>query len=429
VTPGRDLGSIARNLSLKALSLGLERGSRLLITLLAAPVLGKASFGVFVFAAAVTAFVALAADLGIGVWSTRALARSQSDRSSVVRASLLFRAATALPYATVVAVLALAQSGEARIAMALLGAFALFNAFADHFCAVFRGTEEFGLEARLNGLRAFLTLAFGAFALTVGRSLASVASAMALSSAAAALYGMTEVLRLHGVSLSPASWRTAFGPLGLRGILRESVPIGVAGLVSLLYFKVDTVFVRSFAGDAELGAYGAAYKLFEAAMLVPSAVLAVLFPRLVRVHDSPRERRRLERAIVGSLFGLGVLLGAVAALARAPLVRLLFGPEFQRSEDSLWVLACGIPVVFVNYGLTHFLIARHRERVNSVLAFMMLVVVVALDLALIPTHAGPGAAAATAISELFLTAGCLVALAMSAERRARGAARTGPATE
>ena len=57
------------------------------------------------------------------------------------------------------------------------------------------------------------------------------------------------------------------------------------------------------------------------------------------------------------------------------------------------------------------------------------VVVVALDLALIPGHSGPGAAAATVISELFLTAGCFFALATSAERRAPGAARTGPATE
>jgi PST family polysaccharide transporter len=429
VTPGRDLGSIVRKLSLKALSSALDRGSRLLLTVLAAPVLGEASFGLFVFASTVTAFVALAADLGIGVWSTRALARSNSDKGSVVRASVLFRGATAVPYAAVVAVLALRLSGEARLAMALLGAFALFNAFADHFCAVFRGTEEFGREARLNGIRACLTLVFGAVALTVGRSLASVASAMALSSGAAALYGMVEVCRIHGVSLSPRSWPTAFGPLGVRGILRESLPIGVAGLVSLVYFKVDTVFVRAFAGDAELGAYGAAYKLFEGAMLVPSVVLAVLFPRLVRVCDSPRERGRLERAIAGSLLGLGALLGTLAALARTPLVKLLFGPDFQRSEDSLWVLACGIPVVFLNYGLTHFLIARHRERVNSALAFLMLVAVVALDLALIPSHAGPGAAAATVLSELFLTAGCLLALALSGQERAPEAARTGRATE
>ena len=89
---------------------------------------------------------------------------------------------------------------------------------------------------------------------------------------------------------------------------------------------------------------------------------------------------------------------------------LVFGRAFVRSVDSLAVLSLGIPLVFLNFGLTHFLIARHLERVNTWLALMMLAVTVTLDSVLVPHGSGPGAALATVLAEVALTLGCLLAL-------------------
>ena len=74
---------------------------------------------------------------------------------------------------------------------------------------------------------------------------------------------------------------------------------------------------------------------------------------------------------------------------------------------SLRVLAVGLPLVIVNYGLTHFLLARDKGNVAFWLAAMMLALTVALDLCLIPRHQGPGAALATVLAEVVLTAACI----------------------
>jgi Na+-driven multidrug efflux pump len=74
------------------------------------------------------------------------------------------------------------------------------------------------------------------------------------------------------------------------------------------------------------------------------------------------------------------------------------------------VLALAVPILFVNYGLTHFLIARDLERRNVAFAGLMLVVNVGVNLVLIPRRGGPGAAWATLITEVVLTACCLLAL-------------------
>ncbi|HEY4015613.1 MAG TPA: oligosaccharide flippase family protein [Polyangiaceae bacterium] len=424
MTPGREHGSAIRNLSLKALSLGLERGCRLVVVVVSAPVLGEAAFGRFVFASTVTAMLALGTDLGLGVWTTRALARTDGEANGVriVRVGLELRALASVPYALAIAgAVALSAPGEPRASMALLGAAALLYAFLDHFGAIFRGREMFADEARLNVTRAILTAAAGLAMLAARQSLTALCAGLAAANLAGALYGLAVLGRLR--LIEPRAWQGKVDRALAGAALRAGLPIWIAGLVSLLYFKVDTLFVRSFCGEAELGTYGAAYKIFEGAMIVPAVVLAVAFPRLSRAHGDPPAQRALEWRISGLLVGLGLLAGAACFFGRTMLVALLYRRGFARAEAPLEILALGLPLVFVNYGLTHFLLARDRGRVTTWLSAMMLLVTVALDLALIPRYRSPGAAAATALAEIALTAGCLAALALERTTSARRVAR------
>jgi O-antigen/teichoic acid export membrane protein len=415
---GRRLREAIRNLSVKALSLGLERACRLFVVVASAPVLGQTAFGRFVFASTVTGLLAFGTDLGLAVWTTRSLARRHGDGNQIVALGLALRGFAALPYALgVAAVAAFAVQGEARAAIVLLGVAALVNAFVDHLGAILRGRERFTDEARLNTWRAVLTAAAGLGALTTGRSLESLCGALAAASVASCGYGWFTLTRLYPLR----KLRLRLDRSLLQTTLGQSLPIWVAGLLSMMYFKVDTVFLRFFVGDAELGAYGAAFKFFEGAMVVPAVVLAVTFPQLARSHHDPPAQRRLEGQVGAGLLGLGLLVGGACLFGGAQLVRIIFGPGFGRAVPSLRILALGLPLLYLNYGLTHFLVARDMQRATSWFALLMLVFNVALDVALIPRASGPGAAWATVLTELALTACCLAALA-----QVRGEAVTPP---
>jgi O-antigen/teichoic acid export membrane protein len=412
---GPELRGALRSVWLKGASLALERGCRFAVIVASARALGDVAFGRFVFATTVTALLALGTDLGLGVWTTRALARDRRDGARIVQVGLALRGLASFPYAVAVAVVMAFAEGEARAALILLGLAALAGAFADHFGAILRGYERFADEARLNGVRALLIAAAGLGAVAAGGSLPSLCAGLAVASVAGLVYASAIVLGAPG---SPA-WSELVSAgksdrVLARVALRESLPIWFAGLVSVVYFKIDTVFVRAMAGEAELGAYGAAYKFFEGSMIVPAVLLAVAFPRLARAHDDPARRRRLERAVGALLVALGLLAGAACFFGRATLVRLVFGPDYDRALDSLRVLALGVPLLYLNYGLTHFLVARDMGRVTLWLALMMLGLTVTLDVALVPGRLGPGAAWATVLAEVALTASCLGALRMLA---------------
>ncbi len=401
----REFRDAVRNLSFKAVSLGLERLCRLLVVVASAPILGQAAFGRFVFASTVTSLLALGTDLGLGVWTTRALARSRDRGSAITSVGLVLRSFASVPYGFAVAGVALfGARGEARTAVAVLGVAALVNAFVDHVSAILRGYERFQDEARLSGLRAVLTAAFGLVAIEFGRSLASLCLALTAASVGSALYGLTALLRLHPLK---GCADLAIDRALARVALHESLPIWLAGLLSLLYFKIDSVFLPYMAGDAELGAYGAAYKFFEGAMIVPSVLLAVTFPRLARAHTDPFARRRLERQLSMLLLALGLTTAAICFFGAVPLVRLAFGQGFGRAVVSLRVLSMGLPLLYLNFGLTHFLVARDMGRAMSFVTLLMLVVNVSLNLALIPRRLGPGAAWATVLTEVALTVSCV----------------------
>jgi O-antigen/teichoic acid export membrane protein len=404
--------SAARNLSLKGLSLGAERASRFVVVVASARVLGETAFGRFVFASTVTALLALGTDLGLGVWTTRTLARDRLDGGRIVRLGLALRGAASIPYAIVVGAVALGtMRGESRAAMVLLGAAALVNAFVDHFGAILRGCGRFRDEARLNASRALITAGAGLVALSTSRSLVALCAGLAAASLVAGAQGLATVLS----QLPDRSVKRGGDQALARTALRESLPLWLASLLSVLYFRIDTLFLRSMAGDAELGAYGAAYRLFEGSMFLPSVVLAVAFPSMARAHEEdPPLLRLLERQVSTLLVALG-LLGAALCLAGGPwIVRCIFGADFARSVASLRVLALGLPILYLNYGLTHFLVARDLGRATTWLAVMMLALSVTLDLALIPRGKGPGAAWATVLSEMALTVCCPGALRWSA---------------
>ena len=415
---GRELRDALRNLSLKGASLGLERGCRLLVTFASARVLGQTTFGRFAYVSTVTALLALGSDLGLGVWTTRALARSRGDGDRVVRVGLALRSFASLPYAVAIAGVAwMFFRGEERAAAVLLGVAALANAFVDHFGAILRGYELFRDEARLNASRAIFIGAAGVVALVLGHSLAALCAGFAVAGLGSFIHGLTILLRLHPLRAQSLRTNAPSDRALARVALGQSLPIWFAGLVSLLYFKVDTFFLRFFSGNAELGAYAAAFKFFEGAMIVPAVLLAVAFPRLARAHTGDRlAQRRLERQLVLLLLALGLLAGAMCLSGAAPLVRVGCGAEFGRAVASLRVLALGLPLLYVNFGMTHFLVARDLGRVTLWFALMMLALNVALDLALIPRGSGPGAAWATVLSEAALTACCIVRLRMKETR-------------
>jgi PST family polysaccharide transporter len=402
-----ELRKAAANFFFKAISSPLEKVCRLLLVFVAAPGLGAASFGAFQFASTVAGLLSGCTEFGLGTWTTRAIARDVEGADGILAVGFRFRMAAAVPYLLLLGAFALAQApGTSQRVFVLLGAAALAGSFVDYIGAILRGYEDFRREAVVNALRGVLTVAGALGALHWFGSLVGFAAGLTAGATASAGLGLV-LLRHQGRTRRPGKVGPAFDGKTARMAIRQAIPIWLVGLLSTLYFKSDVVLVRYFCGDSEVGAYGAAYRVFEASTILPSTIMAVAFPRLARARRMPEgQLTGLEGRLVVFLAILGTITGLVMYLASARFTGWVFGGGFARSAISLRVLALDVPVLFVNFALAPVLLARGRERRYVVFAALMLVVNVSVNLVLIPRMGGPGAAWATLVTDVALALAC-----------------------
>jgi O-antigen/teichoic acid export membrane protein len=116
---------------------------------------------------------------------------------------------------------------------------------------------------------------------------------------------------------------------GLGAFLRMAVVAAAALLVQAAYFHVDVFLVLALRGEAELGAYSAAFRPVNPLLTLPSLFM---FPMLPLLSAGARADRRSYSAQVSGaatlLLGVGALAGAVGALLAPDALRVLYGDRY-----------------------------------------------------------------------------------------------------
>jgi O-antigen/teichoic acid export membrane protein len=111
------------------------------------------------------------------------------------------------------------------------------------------------------------------------------------------------------------------------------------------------------------------------------------------------------------LTAIGVAAGLGTALTAPFVMHLAYGAKFDGAITSLRLLGAAVPLFFLNSALTHQVLGWDGQRAYLRVTIGARAVNLVANLALVPTRGGEGAAIATAITEVAVTAGCLLALA------------------
>ena len=129
-------------------------------------------------------------------------------------------------------------------------------------------------------------------------------------------------------------------------------------------------------------------------ILLPQAVAMILLPHLVRETEA-----RWERTVRAALWVAAIMLVvcAVTAVAAGPVIRLLYGEEFELSTRVLQIMLPSVFSLAVAGVLSQYLAAIGIPRPLLGVWVGGAVLVLALSVALIPDHGAAGAAAALSI--------------------------------
>jgi O-antigen/teichoic acid export membrane protein len=214
-----------------------------------------------------------------------------------------------------------------------------------------------------------------------------------------------------------------------RRILVRSVPNGVAAAFGSWYLRIATIVLAWSWSSAVVGEYAAAFRLFEAAYILPAAIMGIGVPHLAAALAAGRapfvaELRRLARLVLPLAVGTAALL----ALAGPWIVSLVFTAEYRGAGPVLQGLAWVAGLVCVNYLVTHLMVILDRQRRHAWHEGIAFVTAAVATIVLVPRTGSQGAVTALLVTELVLLGLTLGVLAASWRTAGGGRAAADPAS-
>jgi O-antigen/teichoic acid export membrane protein len=407
---------LAAGAGAKLFTEALARVASFAVVLLAARQLGPAEFGTYLYGLGAGFVLAQGADLGLQLLVAREVAVRGRGATPVVRMALALKLGLAGAVVLLFLPLTIGHAPLVRVALAALGAGMVLQTFIEFVGHVFRGNHELDREVRLlTSTRLLAAVACGLILWLDGRllplALVTLGAGIAGSALASWLLYREGWLAAGDAAAGPGSLAEPVRPGDL---VRAAVPLGVAIVLSVAYLRVGWLLLYHFAGQEAVAQLGAAQRLMEAAQLVPAAAMAAIFPAYAStLATDAGGARRLGQSSAGVLAGLGVLAAATLWYTADWAVPALFGSDYRPAIPVLKLLAVSVPLMFVNYLLTHMVIARGSQGLVAWFTGAALVVHITASSFLIPVWGGAGVAVSMIVAEAVLLLCCAVVLTRS----------------
>ena len=380
--------------------------STLILTIAYGRFLGDAKFGELFFAITFVGLIGFPIDAGFNQQMIRDVAQEPSKALRYLTNILCFKV---ILWATLYGIILLLTSllgypPEVRTLVTICGITLLTTSITSLMSSLNYAFERVVFSVVGNILEKGLDALVGAILLAHGADVTVMAFVLLGGSCVSMLWQTVWILRLVGIPI------TFDVPLA-RMLIKTSIPFILNGALVVVYYRLDTVLLSLIASVEVIGWYGAAYRLFDTLVFLPSLVInAIMYPVFSKL--SLRSERELKVSVEKSLnfllfCGIPITIGLIVAAPN--IISFLYHQkEFDNAVPGLQFLAPGLLFLYVNSVLTAVMISTGREKKITIMAAIALVFNLGLNLILIPLYLHVGAALMTSLTELLLMLNALV---------------------
>lgn len=401
-TTHSDVRRIARNSVYQTIAYAAKALALFVVYLCLARAGGAERLGDFATIITLVSLLNFVAAFGLPDLLTREIARLREDPRQVgrlVNASIGLVVLMSLAAAPVLAAAGwlLGYSGAGVAALALAGLALACEAMGNVVAASFRGVEEMQWSSLVSIAMdaGFLVLALPviAFSPTMTWLMAAyAASRLAALVVAARLYvprfGSLRAVRDHVL------WRT---------LASGSFPFAATSVLSLVYVRIDVLFLSYLSGSATVGLYEAATSLAVRVNVLAYIVNLSLYPFLsYRFAQDRRSLRIYTARAIHQLLIPGFLAAVVFWAFSREIIALLYGEEFLGATGALRYFALITPLRMIGHSLAIALRASDRQGQSTIAVAVAALLNVALNVLLIPRYHMMGAVVATILTEVAL---------------------------
>lgn len=375
----------------------LDRILRLLLVLVAPRLLGVAAYGKFQFAITYANLFLILADFGVHQLLVRDIARDINRTRELVANGFTLK--LILSSCTIGLIYVVAQftgkPAKDLDAVYILGWAMIAGSFSEYFAAVFRAHQKMLHDVIATLIFGVVVNIVGLYVLFAGMDFVMFCTAYLVAQIVRMLY----CIIILKVKFTPLSLGLDFSTI--KFLAREGFTFGILYFFALLYTNIDSQMLSYMTTDETVGWYALAYRLINAIMFIPVALMKVVFPAMSQYYGESFERFQalFERSFkVMFLIGFGI---AAIISGLADQIVSIFGDEFRPAAGALRILVWATAIIFIGTVQTHATRASHHEKFTAKVVASSAILNVILNFILIPHFSLYGAAFATIVSELF----------------------------
>ena len=284
------------------------------------------------------------------------------------------------------------------ILLVIFGGVMFFKALIDFFCAVLNAHERMDIEALLKGTNHILLFLTGIVVITMGFGLFRLANVYLV------VYLISSIIGFYIVYVYIEKIQPGFNLRFWDYILRESFPLALTVIFTVIYFKIDVVMLSLIRGDnSEIGWYSAAMRLIELVGVLPALIVSALFPIISSLYKTSIESlANVFKTSFRYLLAIALPIAVGTFLLSDRLIYIIYGKEYFKTVPALKILSLALLFIFVNYILMNILVSVDRQKTNAIMAGSCVFINIALNMFLIPHYGYLGAGTATVITEIVL---------------------------
>jgi O-antigen/teichoic acid export membrane protein len=358
--------------------------------------IGATGFGQIATATALVSLVILLVNFGLDTLIVRDVAGSQGKASKYFTHIAFLRFLLSLVFAILLAIVASLSNYpyETRVIIALFGLTYVIDAFSSIARSIFNAFQRMEFSSATDLARDLINIGFSLLGIWLGWSLVAIVAVSAGASLIKLIISLVVMFR----------WfvRPRFQiDLPLCGqLFSAAIPFAVLIVISIASTQMITVILSWEVTAEDVGIFAAAAMPVSMLMMLPNIFMESILPAFSdHYQNSAASLARSYSYCFKAMLIVGFPLGAGTILVSEPVIRLIFGPGFDKATIVMDIMAIQL-MTMVGYVNGAFLNATNRQRLFAILRAAMTVLSLILCAILIPIFNYVGAALAVTIPAL-----------------------------
>jgi len=390
---------IAQNTLIQVIGKALSIAVALIGFGLVARYLGQRGYGYFSTVYAFLTIFGILIDLGLQMTTTQLISDPRENESQILSNALTIRLVASLVFLALAPLIVLffpyPLFVKIGVAIAALGFVfsSLTSTLTSHFQKnlVMAKTVTADVTAKIIYLLAIF------LAVWLNAGVLGIIAATVLDSAAA--FAILYFFAARKVLLKPS-----FDLAVWKKILSKTWPIALTIALNLIYFKGDILIMSLLRPEAEVGLYGAPYKVLEVLINIAYLFLGLILP-LLAAEAATKNYDKL-KIIIQSTFDFLIIMTVPMIVGGyflgVPLMILMAGPAFATSGEIIKILLLATGAIYISGLFGYAVVALDRQKKMIKFYAINAIISVIGYLIFIPIYSYWGAAWMTVFTEAFI---------------------------